>query len=482
MRRTAPRALAVALAAALLVALSLGQGGAAQASVTAPIQDLLASTLATVSSSTKVTVKVHGTTLAAAKSAVAATGMKPLTDYEAIDVAVARGTRDQIQAAATNAGVTYLEGDRKLQFFLDTSHQATRGGEAVATLKGADGTALNGSGVSVAVIDTGVDPMHPFFKEPGGGSAVVKNMKNVCGPLPAPYSTCIQEFGALDTDTLSVGGHGTHVNGIVGGRPTKLSSGKIVQGAAPGAMLVSISVGGISVLGSELAYEWVLNNHANPCGDGSCPPIKSINNSYGTVGDFDPNDASAKFQKLLAEQGVVSVWAQGNEGGDGSDNQSNPNAQDPTPGILGVASYYDLDTGTRDGKVSDYSSRGDKNRPETWADVSAPGENITSSCRPYLTICTALGGGPENGPGLLDIGTFNTISGTSMAAPHISGIVAQLFQAKPTATAGEIEDALKSTAYKYTDGAPYQQVGAYTTSFDKGTGLVDVVAAAKKQG
>ena len=67
-----------------------------------------------------------------------------------------------------------------------------------------------------------------------------------------------------------------------------------------------------------------------------------------------------------------------------------------------------------------------------------------------------------------------------MAAPHIAGIVAQLFQAKPTATPAQIEDALKSTAHRYAFGAAYTPVGGYTTSFDKGTGLVDVVAAVQK--
>lgn len=65
-----------------------------------------------------------------------------------------------------------------------------------------------------------------------------------------------------------------------------------------------------------------------------------------------------------------------------------------------------------------------------------------------------------------------------MAAPQITGIVAQLFQAGPGATPGEIEHALKATAHKYRDGAPYQRAGAYTSSFDKGAGLADVVAAA----
>ncbi len=78
---------------------------------------------------------------------------------------------------------------------------------------------------------------------------------------------------------------------------------------------------------------------------------------------------------------------------------------------------------------------------------------------------------------MTDLGTFNTISGTSMAAPHIAGIVAQLLQADPSATPSEIEAALKSTTYRFIDGAAYTRVGGYSTSFDKGTGLVDVVAA-----
>jgi serine protease AprX len=91
---------------------------------------------------------------------------------------------------------------------------------------------------------------------------------------------------------------------------------------------------------------------------------------------------------------------------------------------------------------------------------------------PHLPICST-GLDFRNGPGALDIGTFNTISGTSMAAPHIAGIVAQLFQADPTATPAEVETALEASAYEYTDGAPY--TGG--TSYDKGHGLVDVVAA-----
>ncbi len=129
------------------------------------------------------------------------------------------------------------------------------------------------------------------------------------------------------------------------------------------------------------------------------------------------------------------MWAAGNDGGDGSASLTNPPGQDPTPGIVSVASYFDQATGTRDGVVSDYSSRGNRNEPS---------------------------------------------SGTSMAAPHIAGIVAQLFHADPSATPGQIEAALKSTAHRYTNGAAYSAQEGYTTSFDKGTGLVDVVAAVDK--
>ena len=183
----------------------------------------------------------------------------------------------------------------------------------------------------------------------------------------------------------------------------------------------------------------MLENHAAPCGAGvpasTCPPIKVTNNSYGPTGGgaFDPQSATAKLQRALVDEGVVTVWANGNDGGDGSESLSNPPGMDPTGGILSVASFYDQDTGTRDGTVSDFSSRGKAGDQSTYPDISAPGENITSSCRLYLPICST-GLDPRNGPGATDIGTFNTISGTSMAAPHIAGIVAQLFQANPAAT------------------------------------------------
>ncbi len=69
-----------------------------------------------------------------------------------------------------------------------------------------------------------------------------------------------------------------------------------------------------------------------------------------------------------------------------------------------------------------------------------------------------------------------------MASPYVAGVVATLFQAKPTLTPAEVEDALDDTAYKFTAGGAYEADLASanpddTTSFDKGHGLVDVVEA-----
>lgn len=430
-------------------------------------------------------VLVHGATLADAQRAVGSTGMAPITTFGKIGVVAARANEEQIQAARSQPGVTYLEGNQPISFSSSTGNVATRSLEARQTLNDANGAPLDGSGVSIAVIDTGIDPTHPAFS----GGKVVRSLKSLCLDETSTQTNCIAAVpNIVDTDTLSIGGHGTHVSSIAAGNPVTLTDGTEVSGAAPGAKIVALSTGAaVLILGPDAALNWVLENHNAPCGAGvsvvQCPPIKVVNNSYGPSGGgaFDPNSATAKLQRQLAREGVVTVWATGNEGGDGSTSLTNPPGQDPTGGVISVASYNDEGTGTRSGPVSAYSSRGAESDPSTWPDISAPGENIVGACRLYLPVC-ATGLQPQSGPGPLDVGTYNSISGSSMAAPHVAGVVAQLFQADPDATPAEIEDALKSTAVRYSDGAPYQSVDGYSTSFDKGTGLVDVVAAARALG
>lgn len=479
-----PRFLALAaLAAAALVAgptASVSHSATPTGSILrlAPLSPWLSSQWSLLSAVTPTTVLVHGTDIAAAKSAATASGLVVRDTYDKIGVVVAAGLPLQIAAVRARPGVTYVEGNQPIELHLSTSNTATRGSEARATLTGADGKALDGSGVSVAVIDSGVDPTHPFLRNADGTSAVVKNLKMVCDPLELLPCQAL-DAGSLNTDLLAAGGHGMHVSGIVAGRDVTLGDGTTMHGAAPGASIVSLGTGAVLlIVGADSALNWVLENHRAPCGAGVpasvCPPIKVTSNSYGPSGggSFDASSATVKLQRALVAEGVVTVWANGNDGGDGSQNLSNPPGQDPTGGIISVASYFDQDSGTRNGVVSDFSSRGQQGLFTSYPDISAPGESITSSCRIYLPICTT-------GGDVIEGGDYNTISGTSMATPHISGIVAQLFQAVPSATPAQVEAALKATAHKFADGAAYvpDPAGNGTTSFDKGHGLVDVVAA-----
>jgi serine protease AprX len=254
---------------------------------------------------------------------------------------------------------------------------------AQQSLIGANGLPLTGAGVSIAVIDTGVDPTHPSFRVQGGSKVVRSLSSKGCLLQPPTDPSCVRDVSvSVDTD-LVAGGHGTFVSGIAAGDDLRLSDSTFVGGAAPGARLVVISAS-VSLIGIDNAMAWVLQNHASPCGpavpSSTCPPIKVINNSWGAS---DPT--ITRLQDQLATAGVVTVWANGNAGGNGAADNSNPAAEDPTPGILAVASYDDLSTGTRNGRISPTSSRGAAANPAPEpGGVPAPGE-LTATARSAAT-------------------------------------------------------------------------------------------------
>ena len=374
-----------------------------------------------------------------------------------------------------------------------TGTVATRDELAQHVLVDAHGRPLDGRGTTIAVIDTGIDPTHPAFALPGGGTKVVRTLSALAcirygeeSPISSESSddpSCVVDVPPGVTSDAGHGGHGTFVSGVAAGNDFVLPDGTHVGGAAPGARVLVISTTA-ALVGITNAFRWILANHLHPCGAdvpaSTCPPIRVVNCSWG-----DNTASIYKTQDALARAGVVTVWANGNTGGDGSTNDSNAEAtSDRTPGVIAVASYDDFGTGTRDGQLSSTSSRGLKSDPRTWPDISAPGVNIVSSCRAYNAICPAIETTqPRNGPGPTDVATYFIGSGTSFAAPEIAGIVALLFQARPTASAGDIERVLLATAYKYRAGAPYVRVGGtITSSFDKGTGLADAYAAALRLG
>ena len=384
-------------------------------------------------------------------------------------------------AALTLATIGYLPASAATNLGTNGT-VASRTALAQQQLLGADGQPLDGRGTSIAIIDTGVDPTHPAFQLPGGTAKIVRDLAtgNCVGHAETDPSCLTDEPVNTNTDA-PLGGHGTFVSGVAVGDDYTLPDGTVVGGNAPGARIVMISAT-TALLGVANGFSWVLANHDAPCGAGTpastCPPIRVVSASWGT------NDSViVSLEQQLVQAGVVVVWANGNSGGDGSTNNSNPGpSMDPTPGVLTVAAYDDLGTGTRDGAVAPSSSRGAANDPQTWPDISAPGVNIVSSCRTGMLICMTIGTNPRNGPGADDTDTYFEASGTSWSAPAVAGIVAMLFQADPTATLAQIDDALKATAYKYANGTAYVADGPYTSSYDKGTGLVDAYAAAQRLG
>src|SRR5439155_16891493 len=255
-------------------------------------------------------------------------------------------------------------------------------------------------------------------------------------------------------------------------------------GVAPGATLYGFSTGEvISVLYATEAFYYILEH-----GNGFTPAIKVINNSWGDTGGtaFDPSSIGARLDQQLVANGVTVVYAAGNDGGNGSADATSSYCKDPTPGVICVANYNDNDvnnvgTGGRDNALDASSSRGRTSNPTPFPDISAPGPFITSACvRQVQPICNL---------GFIDeVGWapwYGSISGTSMATPHIVGVVALLRQANPSLTPAQVENVLQDTAHKFTAGGPYvsdPQNSGGTTSFDKGAGLADMVAALNSLG
>jgi subtilisin family serine protease len=467
------------------------------------LSNLLTEQLADAPDERPLRVFVHAGDVATGRAASIAAGLRPVFDLRSVGVVAADGPPAAIRALGGDRRIDYLEADSPIRFALDHTHRATRGEEARTVFqrtpspkprskkpvkaRAAFPTEIDGRGVSVAVIDSGVDGSHPFFTRPDGTSKVRVNLRQTCEEvevLAATEGICAAagidgifvDAPNNDSDTMANGGHGTHVAGIVGGLDTTLSDDRTLHGAAPGADLIALGTGrAIYISGAVPALQWVLDHHADPCGDRSCPPIRVVNNSWSSSHDYVADDVVNKLQRELIAAGVTVVWAASNDGGDGTEKLTSGYGQEPTPGALMIANYDDANSGTRDNQLDSSSSRGLQGSVDTYPDLAAPGAYVLSSCRAYLPVCST-------GLEVVENGDYNSISGTSMAAPHIAGIVAQLLQVDPTLTPAEVEDVLEDTAHRFTAGGPYEadlesRNAGSLTSFDKGHGLVDVVGA-----
>ncbi|MDX3074066.1 S8 family serine peptidase [Streptomyces sp. MI02-7b] len=270
-----------------------------------------------------------------------------------------------------------------------------------------------GQGVDVAVLDTGVDTQHP----------------DLVGQVAA------SESFVPDQDVEDRNGHGTHVASTIAG--TGAASDGKEKGVAPGARL---HIG--KVLDNEGSGQdsWLLAGMEWAARDQHAKVI-SMSLGAGPTDGHDP--LSEAVNQLSAETGALFTIAAGN---DGPYTVSTPSVADAA---LSVGAVDTSDT------LAEFSSTGPRQgdaglKPE----LTAPGVDVLAARSQYA----------EDGTGY-----YQTLSGTSMATPHVAGAAALLAAAHPDWTGQQLKDGLVSTTHATPQYSPYEG----------GSGRLDASAAVK---
>lgn len=370
-------------------------------------------------------------------------------------------TRDQVQALAARAEVRSVWPNLRLQY---DNHEATavtgvqRARQEPAFLSRNGGVPLTGRGIAVLINDSGVDGLHPdleFGTHVTENATGVTNLHAYSDLLPITWTE-----GLPDTDLGA--GHGTHVAGIVGATG-EMSAGKF-QGAAPGADIVGYGSGvALFILDTLGGFDYALANRERL-------GIRVMNNSWGNTGDvgtpFDPDDPVNVASKRATDLGIVVVFSTGNSGA----------AEDTITGNFKKAPWViAVGNATKEGGLNASSSRGMAGRggtvtvggtTYTWEDrptVTAPGTFIVSTRSTTNTTSPIAGqAGPAEDAARIDplyLPFYTVLTGTSMAAPHVAGIVALMLEANPALTPLQIKAILEQTATNMPGYEPWE-VGA----------------------
>ena len=280
------------------------------------------------------------------------------------------------------AGVAHIWLDGRRTIALDQS--VPQIGAPQAWAAGYDGT-----GVTVAILDTGVDATHPDL---AGRIAEARNFTD------AP-------------DISDTVGHGTHVASTVAGTGAK--SGGKYKGVAPGASLL---IGKVCPTRScpdsaiLAGMEW------------AAPKARVINMSLGDTDTPEVDPLEEAVNRLTAQTGALFVIAAGNNGQDGG--VGSPSTADAALSVGAVDKQDNL---------ASFSDRGPRWDGAVKPEITAPGVNIVAA----LSKDSAY---PEFVPG------YTQLSGTSMATPHVAGAAALLAEQHPGWVAGQLKAALMASA------------------------------------
>jgi len=331
----------------------------------------------------------------------------------------------------------------------------------------------DGTGVGVAVIDSGINDTHSDLWVTGKSTSRVVYHQDFTGTTT--YQGVKQVW-----DTY---GHGTHVAGIIGGNGNK-SAGRLA-GVAPNVSLIDLRVldangsGTDSMVIAAIQQAIALKSTYN---------IKVINLSLGRgISVGYAQDPLCQAVESAWNNGIVVVAAAGNFGRisvNGSNGYGTVAAPGNDPLVLTVGAMKSAGTYTRtDDQIASYSSKG----PTTYdhvvkPDVVAPGNMVVSLDAHGSTLEAEYPGNEVAGNHTSH--DYFSLSGTSMATPAVAGGVALLLQQNPALTPDQIKARLMKTAYKTfptsttaTDPTTGQTYTSYYDLFTVGAGYVDLAAA-----
>ena len=396
---------------------------------------------------------------------------------------------DLLHQLSVLEGVVMVEEYGRLEFFGDIQTPATKASSSDIYPAGAWDLGVTGSGVNIALTDTGVDSEHPGLlgKHVAGYDAV-------CFVHSDPM--CIlaggrQTDGSFDPDDGNQ--HGTACMGMAaatGIGPDGEQTG--FYGSAPNATLIDVRIGTDVGAGPFENYlleqefyesamnglQWIIDNKDTPWQgvDETLYGIDIISLSWGiTSHEGGGSDGQDMHSRILDEATLAGVTVSVAAGNDGPDNDGFSGMGSSSLSIT-VGSTDDQNTIERsDDTIAGYSSRGPRrdngdNNPvnELKPDVTAPGSNIIQA-----EGCVSSGGCNNNIPGQDASSNSYTGrgSGTSYATPAVTGVIALMIEANPSLDPLIIREILKKTAERR--GEPtFPEIDPYWNR-DFGWGMVD---------
>jgi len=278
--------------------------------------------------------------------------------------------------------VDYIWLDRKFEVCLDQSVVIVKDPAEWTIVESSFGRQINGSGIRIAILDTGIDLSHPDFYFSNGTSKIVA------------------ETSFTGESTIDRYGHGTHCASIAAG--TGVASTYRYVGVAPSAALLNVKVLDDTGEGLESwiisGIQWAVDNGAD-----------IISMSFG--GDITNNgtDPLSTTVDWASKQGAICVVAAGNAG--------STMYTITSPGVAKLA--ITVGASSKADTVPNFSSRGPTIDNRIKPDLVAPGVNIIAARANSTTMGTPVSQ------------YYTRASGTSMATPHVAGAAALLLDAHP---------------------------------------------------